>query len=354
MPIGVVAFVATFLIVPDMRPGRAHRLDVGGVLLASAGLFAITFGLIEGQRYDWGRIWGPITIVEVIAVGVALLGAFFLLQWREKGEPLVPFRLLRDRNYSLMNLVAAAMSFAMLGLFLPFVIYLQSVLGLTALAAGLVLAPLSLVSMVVAPVAGRLADRWGGKFLLIGGLALFAAGSGYLLLASTTTATHWAFLPGLIIGGVGMGCIFAPMTTIAMHDVEPRFAGAASGLLNTTRQLGGVIGSAAVGAVLQTQLVNAMRDEALRRAAALPAGIRDRVVSGFGTAGRSGLEVGRGQTGGRVALPHDTPAAVVARVERFARDVFNAAFVHAMRASLIVPVLVLAAAAAAGLLSRRT
>src|SRR5262249_31019986 len=156
---------------------RRHLLDIPGTVLATIGLFLVTYALIEGQSHDWGKVWGPITIPMLIIAGVVVLAGFLYLQYvQREGEPLVPFSIFRDRNFSLMNVVAGAMAFAMVGLFLPLVIYLQSVLGLTALQAGVAIAPMPLISMVVAPAAGRMADRFGGKYILLAGTALFAIG----------------------------------------------------------------------------------------------------------------------------------------------------------------------------------
>jgi MFS family permease len=146
VPVGVVALTLATLVVPDIRPGRRHRLDMLGVLLATAGVLGITFGLIEGERYNWGGVFSFVSIPQIIGAGVLLMLVFLATQYlRQDREPLLPFELFKDRNYSLMTLVAAAMGFAMLGLFLPLTIYLQSVLGLSALQAGLTVLPQALV-----------------------------------------------------------------------------------------------------------------------------------------------------------------------------------------------------------------
>ena len=179
LPFGVIALVLTFVIIPDMRPGRRHRIDIPGVLLASAALLAICYGLVEGQKYDWGTITSFISIPLVLGVGVLLLIAFLVLQWRTQDrEPLVPFALFRDRNYAVVNWVSGTLAIGMMGIFLPFTIYLQSVLGFSALRAGLTMAPASLLSMFVAPVAGRLTDKIGGKYILMLGLILFGGRDG--------------------------------------------------------------------------------------------------------------------------------------------------------------------------------
>ncbi|HWB36231.1 MAG TPA: DHA2 family efflux MFS transporter permease subunit, partial [Rugosimonospora sp.] len=144
VPVGIVALVMAGVIMPNIKLNRRHKLDLGGVLLSSAGLFLLCYGLIEGPSHDWGKVWGPITIPEVLIAGAVMFGLFMWLQWAERtGEPLVPFSIFSDRNYSIMNFVVAAISFGMLGLFLPLTIFLQSVLGLSALQAGLTTAPMS-------------------------------------------------------------------------------------------------------------------------------------------------------------------------------------------------------------------
>lgn len=341
VPIGVIAFALALAVVPDVRPGRRHGLDTPGVVLVSTGLFFLTFGLIEGERYHWGRTWGPLTIPEILGIGGALLIAFFIVQRLEKREPLVPFALLRNRNFSLMNFVAMALAFGMLGMFLPLTIFLQSVLGLSALQAGLTTAPAPLMSMFIAPLAGRMSDRIGGKYILFVGLLLFAGGMGLALARSHVGSSRWDIVPGMIVAGCGMGCIFAPMTTVAMRNVEPRLAGAASGVFNTTRQLGAVIGSAAVGALLQNRLAAELRTQAVNRAGEVPAAFRERFIRGFSNAASGGLQVGSGQTGANVAAPKGVPAEIAERIQRLAATVFEHAYVDAMRPTLVLPIGVL-------------
>src|SRR6266568_1018370 len=222
VPIGILALVATFLIIPDLRPGRHHGWDVVGIIVATAGLFAIVFGLIEGERYSWGQIGSyAITIPEVIAAGVVLL-VLFVIWERFQSEPLMPLSLFADRNFAVANWIAAAISVGMLSMFLPFTIYLQSVRGFSALVAGLTLAPMSVTSMFIAPFAGRLSDRIGGKYILMTGITLFTIGMGSIALVAAPNSTWINFLGPAIIAGAGMGMTFAPMTTVAMRNIEPR------------------------------------------------------------------------------------------------------------------------------------
>src|SRR5256885_405993 len=202
VPIGIAALIATFLIIPDLRPGRRQGWDLVGVALATAGLFGIVFGLIEGQRYNWGQIGSyPITIPELIGAGVVLI-VLFVIWERFQAEPLVPLSLFADRNFTVANWIAAAISFGMLSAFLPITIYLQSVRGFSALVAGLTLAPMSLTSMLTAPFAGRLSDRIGGKYILMAGISLFTIGIGLIAYIAGPDST-WinVLLPAIIPRG---------------------------------------------------------------------------------------------------------------------------------------------------------
>jgi EmrB/QacA subfamily drug resistance transporter len=341
LPIGVIVLLITPVIIPDLRLGRRHRIDIPGVLLASAALLAICYGLVEGQRYDWGKITSFVSIPLILGAGVVLLAAFLLVQrLTQDREPLVPFALFRDRNYSVVNWVSGVLAIGMMGIFLPFTIYLQSVLGFSALKAGLTMAPASLVSMFIAPVAGRMTDRIGGKYILMSGLTLFAAGMGWMALIAHPDSRWQSFLLPLIVAGIGIGCTFAPLITVAMRNIDPRMAGAASGVLNTVRQVGLVIGTAAVGALLQNRLVSSMNSQAATRAAALPPQVRDRFLTEIRAAARNGIQVGAGQNGG-ISKQTGLPASLVAEVGRIGHDVFTFGYVSAMRTTMVMPVVLL-------------
>ena len=188
LPFGLVVLLVTPLIIPDFRSGRRHRIDIPGVLLASAALLAICYGLVEGQKYDWGTITGFVSIPLVIGAGSGAAARLLAIPEAHPGrEPLVPFALFRDRNYAVVNWVSGVLAVGMMGIFIPLTLYLQSVLGFSALKAGLTMAPASLVSMFVAPVAGRMTDKIGGKFILMCGLILFGAGMGWIALSLSRT-----------------------------------------------------------------------------------------------------------------------------------------------------------------------
>jgi EmrB/QacA subfamily drug resistance transporter len=254
IPLGIVAMILAVLIIPDVRSGKRLPLDLPGVLIASAGLVAITYGLVEGQSCDWGTVWSFISIPLIFVTGVALLVIFVLVQaLRQERRPLLPFTLFRDRNYALMATVSVIISIGLVGMALPLTLYLQTVLGFSAIKAGLTMAPASLASGFSAPFVGKLADK-GGKYLLITGFALYATGLISICLVAGP-ASHWYDLvPGYVITGLGVGFTMSPMQTIATRNVDPALAGAASGVLNTTRQTGSALGSAVVLAVLQNRL----------------------------------------------------------------------------------------------------
>src|SRR5437870_10934136 len=340
IPIGVVTFALAMLLIPDLRPGRKHRLDLLGVALATAGLLGVIFGLIEGQRYDWGVVSGFITIPEIIAAGVVLLAVFLYYQARRQdGEPLLPFEVFKDRNFTLMTLVMAAMGFAILGIYLPLTIYMQSVLGLSAIDAGITLAIQPVAMFFSSGMAGWMSQKFNGKYLLVPGLLMLAAGSGYIDWMAHADSGRWTFTPGLILSGLGMGFIWTPVFSIATRDLPAHLGGVASGVVNTIQELGGVLASAMVGALLQNRLALALHDQAVAASSRLPEQYRTSFVDGFSKAAHSGFEVGAGQTGASLQLP--------AQVEAIARYVFTHAFVDAMHPTLVLPVAVLVAAAIA-------
>ena len=351
VPIGIAALIATFIVIPDLRPGRHHGWDFVGTIVATAGLFAIVFGLIEGQRYNWGQVESyPFTIPEVIGAGVVLV-ILFIIWERYQAEPLVPLSLFADRNFTVANWIAAAISFGMLSAFLPITIYLQSVRGFSALVAGLTLAPMSLTSMLTAPFAGRLSDRIGGKYILMAGISLFTIGIGLIAYIAGPDSTWINFLVPAIIAGAGIGMTFAPMTTVAMRNIEPRVAGAASAVLNTIRQLGAAIGSAVIGAILHNQLATTLHNQAVAHSTSLPAAYRDAFIAAFTNVSSKGFEIGAGETGAK--LPSNIPPAAAQQIAAIAHDVFVYAYIDAMKATFVVPVVFLVFTAMTTLLIKR-
>jgi hypothetical protein len=156
-------------------------------------------------------------------------------------------------------------------------------------------------------------------------------------------------MPAIAVMGLGMGGIWAPMATETMRGVPMALAGAASGVNNTLRQVGSVVGSAAVGAMLQNQLATTLRDEATTRSGALPADVRNSFVEGFAASAKGGIEVGPSQA----ATPSGVPAEVAARIQQVAQAVFQHGYVRAMHPTLVLPVAAAFVAAALCLLATR-
>lgn len=343
LPLGVVVLGLAAAVIPGSRRTVRHRFDTLGVLLASGTLFCLAFGLTEGQRYDWNAwIWS-------LFGAAALLFAAFLghERGRQGDDPLVPFSLFKDRNFTLINFVGVTVSFGIVGMFLPLTIYLQSVLGFSALKSGLVLLPLALGSFVTAGPAGVLADKIGGKFILMTGLLAWTAALVWIVGAADVGSSWTAVAFPLFLAGLGAGCTFAPMATEVMRNVPAKLSGAASGVNNALRQVGSVLAGAVVGAVLQAQLASSLTDQARQRAGQLPAAYRDGFVGGFSQAG---TDVNARQA---ARLPEGVPHDIADRMRALGAQVFGHGFVHAMGPAVLVSAAVLLTGALTCLAVRR-
>ena len=337
VPVGALILLLTARVIPDLRPGRPHRLDFVGVGLATAGLLALVYGLIEGQRYEWGTISGVISIPLVIAAGLALIATFLVQQARRQGhEPLLPFEVFADRNFALMAFVLMAMGFAIVGVFLPLTIYYQSVLGLDAFSAGLTIAPQPVAMMLASGPIAALIQKGYAKRILFFGLLLFVAGQGWIAYTVSADGDRWALLPGLLVAGLGMAGVWTPLFDLGTRTLKPRLAGAASGVFSTIQELGAVLATAVIGAVLQNQLATALRGEATTYSSQLPQPVRAPFIDGFASAAKQGFEVGAGQSGTALQLPPGTPADLAAQIGQIAHAVFTHAFVDAMRPAMAV------------------
>lgn len=330
VPIGIVTIIMAFALIPDLRPNKRTRLDLPGVVLASAALGAITYALLEGDRYQWGQINSFLSIPMVIGAGVVVLLVFLATQARTR-EPLLPLAIFKDRGFSLMSFVIIAVSFGMMGLSLTLTIYLQQVLGLSALQAGLALAPTALSMMFTFPVVGFLIDKIGGKYVLLGGLALYPVSLVLIGVMAEPGAGQWSLLGPLILAGISQAAAFAPTVTMAMQDVRTEFTGAASGAFNAIRQMGFLIAVAAMGAVLQNRLTSELHDEAQRQATQLPAQYRGDFVDAVGSAA-SGVEAGAAN----LRLPSGVSGQLAQQMRDLAQTAFELAFVGALRWTLLV------------------
>jgi EmrB/QacA subfamily drug resistance transporter len=253
VPIGIVAMGMVIRLVPDWQPRHSHNFDPLGIVLFCGGLAAIVFGLQEGQRYDWGTVAGPITVYRLIVLGLILLAGFAWWQWRNRVEPLLPLGLFGFRNYSLSSLASATLGFALIGGILPLMLYLQDLRDYTALKAGLIAAPMAFSSGVTSAVVGRIAERLDARRIAASGFVGYAGGLGLLVWLLHADTSPWLLVIPLAASGIGMGMIFAPLATLGTLGLPPALVGAGSGLFNTFRQVGSVIGSAAVGVLLQAR-----------------------------------------------------------------------------------------------------
>ncbi|GIG38606.1 MDR family MFS transporter [Cellulomonas phragmiteti] len=335
IPIGFVALWLALTRLPAL-PTHERSFDVLGVVLSVVGLGLLVFGLQEGAAYDWGRIVGPVTVPLVIGAGALVSGAFLLWQHRQGDAALLPLRLFLHRNFALANVAGAAVTFAMTGIFFPFTLYLQQVLGLSPLHAALVGLPGSLVSGVVAPFAGRLSDRVAPKWVVASGFAVLAVAIGVLATQVQPDVAVWRLVVPMLGFGVGTGLVFSPLANVATSGLDQRTAGAGAGAFNTNRQVGGVIGSAVVVAALTSRLAVTMPAAAQDVAATLPAEVRGPFVEGFREAASQGL----GAAGG-FDPPADLPPDVAEQVRAAAQAAVDAGFATAAAQTLAVTVLVL-------------
>jgi EmrB/QacA subfamily drug resistance transporter len=253
IPVGIVAFVMAWILVPNL-PTHPHRFDILGVFLSALGLFLIVFGLQEGQHYDWGVIWGPITVWGMIIAGVIVMGIFIWTQARTKSEPLVPLDLFKDRNFGVSNLAIATVGFTVTSMSLPLMFFIQLARGLTPTQSALLLIPMALLSGVLAPFAGKLLDRTDPRFLLVPGLLLVSGSLFWYSTLMNVDTPLWMFLLPSAMMGIGNAGMWGPLATTATRNLPMHQAGAGSGIYNTTRTVGSVIGSAAIAAFMQNRL----------------------------------------------------------------------------------------------------
>jgi MFS family permease len=294
-----------------------------------------------------------ITIPEIIAAGLVLLIAFMLYERRvQDSEPLLPFAVFHNRNFTLMVFVLMAMGFAMLGVFLPITIYFQSVLGFDALTAGLTIAPMPLAMMLASGFVASQVQKIGPKPFLFVGLTLFTIALAYIAWTVSADAGRWALLPGFILMGIGMSGVWTPVYDLATRDLRPELAGTASGVLNTMQEIGTVIASAAIGAVLQNQLATSLRSEAVTYSKQLPPPFQQPFVDGFANAAKQGLEVGATQNGASLPLPPGLPQSVIDQLTQLGHAVFTHAFVDAMRPSMALPIAIVILAAILSLMAK--
>jgi EmrB/QacA subfamily drug resistance transporter len=247
IPVGVAGVIAARLFIDESKDmSLEQRLDLPGLLSSGIGLFALTYGLIETNDHAWGSA----RVLSLFAIALVSLTLFVILEMRQR-IPMLDVRLFRNPTFSGANAVMFFVGLAMFGIFFYNSLFLQRVLGYGAIKTGATFLPMTLLIIFVAPVAGRVSDRIGARWLIGAGMVLLSAS---LLLFATLDAhsSWWNILPGLLVGGFGMAIVMAPTTATAMSSVPVDKAGVGSAVINSARQVGGSLGIAIMGALVAT------------------------------------------------------------------------------------------------------
>ncbi|MEZ2122189.1 MULTISPECIES: DHA2 family efflux MFS transporter permease subunit [unclassified Corynebacterium] len=260
IPFGVLSLVMVAKWVPTMEK-TTRQVDVLSVVLSLFAVFGVVYAMQQGPKLNWpGWIW-------IVFFGGIISMLLFLWRQHTAGEqgtdPLIPLGIFRNRNFSIGAFSIATMGFAVASIALPMMIYLQNGLGMSAEKAGLMLVPTAVISGVLSPFVGRLADRVHPRTLSMIGFGAMTVAVGVLAAVMRDGISVWWLLLPILLMGVGHGFIWSPNSATAMRDLSLHRLGAASGVYNTTRQVGSVVGAAAVGAAMQigaakTSLGNAM------------------------------------------------------------------------------------------------
>lgn len=251
VPFVVAAVVLSAMWVPALKT-TARKVDGVSVAVSFIALSALVFGIQQGPETGWdGWIWA------LLAVGLAGLGAFVWLQSRAGSEALVPLRLFDDRNYSAGSFAIVAMGFMAASMMLPIMLWLQQDKGVGAATAGVIVAPMAVVSLLISPVAGILADRLDPRRLAITGFVIMTASFSAALVVINLDFGAWWMCAPIAVLGCGQSFIWGSNAATTMRDVPPELMGAASGVYNTSRQVGSVLGVAAVSAALQVAGISA-------------------------------------------------------------------------------------------------
>ncbi|HUI37031.1 MAG TPA: MFS transporter [Gaiellaceae bacterium] len=243
VPIGLALIPLAYLRLRETR-GPNDALDLRGVALASAGLFGIVWGLVRGN----GVGWGSLEITTSFVLGTIVLALFVVWELRAPA-PMLPLRFFRNRTFTAANAASFLMFFGMFGSIFLLAQFFQTVQGYSPLQAGLRVLPWTAMPIFVAPIAGALSDRIGGRPLMATGLALQAIGLAWIAYVSTPTVAYSELVIPFILSGIGMALYFAPVANVVLSAVRPIEEGQASGANNAIRELGGVFGVAVLASV---------------------------------------------------------------------------------------------------------
>jgi len=249
IPVGVLGVLAARAFIDETKDtSREQRLDLPGLVTSAVGLFALTYALIETNTHAWGSA----RVLFLLALAAVSLALFVVLELRQR-LPMLDLSLFRNPTFSGANATMGLLGLAMFGIFFYNSLFLQNILGYSAIQTGATFLPLTLLIMLVAPAAGKLSDRIGPRWLMGAGMTLL---TGSLLLFGTLDAqsSFWDILPGLLVGGFGMAITMAPTTSAAMAAVPIDKAGVGSAVINSMRQVGGSLGIALMGTLVASQV----------------------------------------------------------------------------------------------------
>jgi EmrB/QacA subfamily drug resistance transporter len=243
VPIGLALIPLAAVRLRESR-GPNDSLDLPGVALASAGLLGIVWGLVRGNQVGWAST----EIVSALVGGSIVLALFVLWEFRAPA-PMLPLRFFRNRTFTAANVASLLMFFGMFGSIFLLAQFFQTVQGYSPLQAGLRILPWTAMPIFIAPIAGALSDRIGGRPLMAVGLALQATGLAWIATVSTPTTPYGELVVPFILSGVGMAMYFAPVANVVLSSVRPEEEGQASGANNAIRELGGVFGVAVLASI---------------------------------------------------------------------------------------------------------
>ncbi|MEO9328175.1 MFS transporter [Gordonia aurantiaca] len=280
LPVGIAGLVLAAVLVPQVETDD-HQFDWIGVALSAIGLSALVFGIQEGESFHWAAwIWA------LIAAGVAFCAVFVWWQSRIRTEPLLPLSLFRDRNFSLATVGIATMGFAMSAMMIPLTFFLQLVGGMSPTQSAVVMVPMAILTGILAPIVGRVVDRVHPRIIVSTALAASAVSIAWLGYVCRPETPVWEIVAPLCLMGIASAGIWAPLAATATRNLPWHQAGAGAGVYNTLRVIGSVLGSAMIGALVQSRLaaelpgVDAAAAQDDTGAAQLPEFLRD----GFATA----------------------------------------------------------------------
>jgi EmrB/QacA subfamily drug resistance transporter len=282
LPVAIGAVAVTLFATHESKDETTeHSIDWAGIGALSVGLTALILALVEGNA--WG--WGSPAILGLLAVTVVGIVAFVLLEPRVR-EPMVDFTLFKSKTFLGSNAVGFIVSFAMLAMFFFTALYMQNMLGYSAIEAGIRFLPSTLMIVIIAPFAGRAADRIGPRPLIVAGLVLTTIAL-FLQTRIDVGTGYGLLLPAFVLMGIGMALVMSPMSTAAMNAVQAHKAGVASGILSMSRMVGGTFGVAALGALFQHLSRNYL--ETHLAGTGIGAAEREHIVENLGAGGKDAV-----------------------------------------------------------------